>query len=202
MSSFNEGIINDTVKEFVANVVKGVQDKNTIPVALSDPPLKKATSYPIHRAVFAKAFGTKLRSDEKVPTAVDVLDVTYKITTLERVQDIFGIKPHINFNNFNDFCLLSPLMVITKSFDTYSTGDLVLPIRNTPDGISVFVPGGPDADKNNSFIMYKFEADNSGFKPERHLEGHPLSIKKGNDYVSVLATNDVQEDDYLVVTGV
>ena len=203
MSSFYEDIINDTVKEFVANVIKGVQDKNTIPVALSDPPLKKATSYPIHRAVFAKAFGTKLRSDEKIPTAANVLDVTYKITTLERVQDIFGIKPLINFNKFNDFCILSPLMVITKSFDNYSAGVLVLPIKNTPDGISVFVPGGPDDDKNNSFISLRQII--LGFKPEllpeRHLEGHPLSIKKGTDYVSIVATNDVQEGDYLVVRG-
>ena len=79
----------------------------------------------------------------------------------------------------------------------------MLPIRNTPDGISVFVPGGPDDDSNKSFIplskiILGFKPE---FLPERHLEGHSLSIKKRNDHVSVFATNDVQEGDYLVVMG-
>ena len=66
MASLHEEIVNESVKELEIQFSKLLCDKNTITVSSADPPKKKLTSYPVHRLVFAKAFGVKLTATERI----------------------------------------------------------------------------------------------------------------------------------------
>ena len=199
--SFFEETVNEIVAEFETSLSELIAAKNTIAVSSSDPPLKKVTSYPIHRNIFAKAFGKRFLPNEKVNISVGSLDARYKLSTLSRVETIFNFNT-LNFNKYGDFCILSPMMAVQKKFDRVKVGQLVVPLKETSDGVLVFVPG--DADEENApFIKIKELID--GFKPsmlpEKYLEGRPITTKKGQDFVSLAAGHPLEEGDYLIVFG-
>ena len=89
--SFFENIVNDAVAEFKVNFLRAFKDKNTIKVSISDPPKKNVLSYPTHQAIFAKAFGTGFKMEEKVP----VLNIRFKLKSANRITEIFGTSPHL-----------------------------------------------------------------------------------------------------------
>ena len=136
-------------------------------------------SYPIHQAIFAKAFGTEFRIKEKMPD----LNVRFKLQSAHRVVDIFGTCPIMTFNKHGDIGLALPVMSVSRDINhVFKKGDLVMPISVNNGIIKIFVPGGCDEEKP---IIPKL---NPSDLPVCYREGNPVTVKKGNTNIRLLQT--------------
>ena len=198
MSLF-ESIVNDAVAEFKVNFLKAFKERNTIKISISDPLKKKVLSYPIHQAIFAKAFGTEFRMNEKVRD----LNVRFKLQSAHRVVDIFGTSPIVTFNKHGDIGLALPVMSVSRDINhEFKNGDLVIPISENNGIIKIFVPGGCDEEKPLITLKQILPKLNPSDLPVCYKEGNPVTVKKGNNNISVAA--DICSElvgDYIVIHG-
>ena len=196
-----QSVFNDSVNELCEQFSKLLTEKNSISTSSADPPKKKLTSYTVHHMVFAVAFANKFNAREIISKPLPSM---YHIRSLSRVEELFGVKTIVRINKFNDFSLLTPVMVVTKCDDKHSKGDLVIPLKENGEKMSCLVPIGPDEeDKKSLTVSIKSLVKDFSplMLPERRVEGNPLTIKKGNDYESILATDIIEEGDFLIIMG-
>ena len=199
MSLFGS-IVNDAVAEFKVNFLKAFKERNTIKVSISDPLKKKVLSYLIHQAIFVKAFGTEFRMEEQVPD----LNVRFKLQSAHRVVEIFGTSPIMTFNKHGDIGLALPVMSVSRDINhEINKGDLVIPISENNSIIKISVPGGCDEEKPLITLKQILPKLNPSDLPVCHREGNPVTVKKGNNNISVAADlcSELEEGDYIVIRG-
>ena len=196
---FFENIVNDAVAEFKVNFLKAFKDKNMIKVSISNPPKKKVLSYPT-QAIFAKAFGTGFKMEEKVPD----FNIRFKLESANRITEIFGTSPIMAFNKHGDLGLALPVMSISHDIDDQiMRGDLVIPILQTNGITTIFVPDGCDEETPLISLKKILPRLDPIDLPVCYKEGHAVTVKKGDNGISVSAEacGDLQEGDYAVIRG-
>ena len=149
MASLLESIISDTVAEFKINVTQKLKENNTIPVNLGDPPQKRFLSYPIHRCIFAKAFGCTFTPAERVVGS----SCFFSIPSLNRIEEIFGCRGLVRFNHFGDMAVISPVLKAVNSNILIDSGDFLFPIEMIGERIIAFLPSGCDDEDGNKMII-------------------------------------------------
>ena len=201
--SYLAEIVKNIEKEFKINFLKAFKAKNTHKVSTSDPVEKTVTSSSIHRAIFAKAFGMLMNMEERLSSSSASTSeefICFNINSIKRTIDIFGLNPLICFNKFGDLALATPIMVVRKDFGSVVKGQLVIKV----DDKKVFVPGGFEEKSVCPLhvVIGKKRLD-PAILPVKCVEGCPITVKKGRDFVSVRseAGDHIEEGDFLVVRG-
>ena len=203
MASFFCEIVEETCREFKQNTVKAFKDKNTISVNINDPPLKKYVSYPVHRAIYAKSFAANMLQEEKVTSSKHC--VWHQITTLHRMVETFGLSPLISFNKYNDVALAMPQFVISVENGFLKRGDIVFPLSKVDDQtLTVFVPGGHDDAHTEKIPLGRIlgkDLNEEDILPICSEEGYAVTVKKGDNWVSIKSGSSISTGDYLVIRG-
>ena len=126
MASFYKSIVEATSNQFEKAVKKRAKELNTFKANVNDPARKMYTSYPTHKLIFMKTFGSNCEG----------IYPNFTITSLERIAEIFG-----------GIAVATPICYFEHDVNKdILRGDICIPISTSTDSThsKVFLPGSCD----------------------------------------------------------
>ena len=145
-------------------------------------------SYPIHKLVFDRTFSEACTG------------------TLRQIYKLFDGTAIIKINQHKDLAIVLPHLYLAVALERENLlrGDIVFPVNNLLDGgkVQIFIPTGcDDEDVGNVSLENLLPCLNPNVLPEERLTEIVVTVKIGDNFVSVKAGHTVNVGDYLVVRG-